>query len=196
MKSYQTKADQYDGIARQYTKDLLSARGHIQSTEKRMQEVSNKLNTNLSSKDRLVLEDERKNLAQSLDELNKRLHRVETEKIKLEELRDQSDRKINQLEHEIDMMKSQKVALSRKMKDETTAFKKFEEEQRREMIRLKLKLKSTEMKYEKLEQHVQEDKRNALTNSLNAPTPTPVSARKVPEKVCLLGSTSQLNSNV
>ncbi len=100
------------------------------------------------------------------------MERVDAERGKLLALKEQSDRKVDQMAQEIKMMKDQarqrsckfmrennwkfeqKMALSRRIKDEQTGWKKFQEDQKKEMLRLKIKLKSSEHKYQQLENEI------------------------------------------
>lgn len=173
MKSYQNKAVEYAQIALQYKAQYQSTNEEIEDAERQIVEVRNKLAGSIADSERLRLEQEKASLEKMLSDLNKKLSRLESEKTKLLSMKEQSDRKVQQMDIEIKMMKDQKMALSRKVKHEQSNWKKFQEEQKKEMIRLRLKLKATENKYEKLEAElVMREKEGPSTAATPSAAPT------------------------
>eukprot|EP00300_Choanocystis_sp_HF-7_P020747 c20667_g1_i4.p1 GENE.c20667_g1_i4~~c20667_g1_i4.p1 ORF type:complete len:1198 (-),score=245.03 c20667_g1_i4:1549-5142(-) len=180
------KVNRYQDLQDEADVELHSAEAELHSTQLRIDEVDKFLNSvDILAEDRDRYLGQRAELQHDIRGIQKRLEKAELDKKRIVMLKVESDRKVEQLKNEVKLMKEQKVALNRRIKDENANWKRFKMDQKQEMARLKQKLHEAEGKYlrviidaKKSADVLAVDSRRLSTRIITSTSPTSTSEKR------------------
>eukprot|EP00300_Choanocystis_sp_HF-7_P019127 c20238_g1_i2.p1 GENE.c20238_g1_i2~~c20238_g1_i2.p1 ORF type:complete len:1169 (-),score=245.60 c20238_g1_i2:927-4289(-) len=145
MSTYLEKINHFQDMEHEADVAVQSAEVELESTRQLIFEVEKQLNrSDIQDEQRNIYLNEKKALESRLSDVTKRLQKAEQDKRRVTSLKDEGDRKVQQLKAEVRYMQEEKVALNRRIKEENANWKRFKAEQKKEMDRLRERARAAE----------------------------------------------------